>query len=206
MKKFTDDQIYAAVSGRLNAFTMLPPQVHERIREKTQIVSFKKREIFHRADETCRYCYFIVDGFTMAYTLDKDMEEITSWCMDTGDIITSVISYYTQTPSNEYLVALQDSICVRFHYEDMIAIAEEFPIFYKLMWLVDVHYHMQLYLRDSWKGLDAKDRYIKLQEHFPNIILKAPQSVIASYLGISKFHLSDIRRELKLGNPPEEEE
>lgn len=206
MKKFTDDQIYAAVTGRLNAYTLLPSEVHERIKEKTQIVAIKKKEIFHRANDVCRYCYFIVDGFTMAYTLDGEMNEITSWCMDQGDIITSVISYYTQTPSNEYLVALEDSICVRFRHDDMIAIAEEFPIFYKLMWLIDIHYHMQLYLRDSWKGLSAKERYQKLQEHFPNIILKAPQAVIASYMGISKFHLSDIRRELKMGNSSEEEE
>jgi hypothetical protein len=44
--------------------------------------------------------------------------------------------------------------------------------------------------------MSAKEKYIHLLEENPNIILRAPLGMIASYLGISQETLSRIRSEM----------
>ena len=48
----------------------------------------------------------------------------------------------------------------------------------------------------SLQYMTAKEKYIQLLEENPNIILRAPLGMIASYLGISQETLSRIRSDI----------
>ena len=48
----------------------------------------------------------------------------------------------------------------------------------------------------SLQYMTAKEKYIQLLEENPNIILRAPLRMIASYLGISQETLSRIRSDI----------
>ena len=48
----------------------------------------------------------------------------------------------------------------------------------------------------SLQFMTAKEKYIQLLEENPNIILRAPLGMIASYLGISQETLSRIRSDI----------
>ena len=48
----------------------------------------------------------------------------------------------------------------------------------------------------SLQYMTAKEKYIQLLEENPNIILRAPLGMIATYLGISQETLSRIRSDI----------
>ena len=56
---------------------------------------------------------------------------------------------------------------------------------------------MQMVKRiNSLQYMTAKEKYAQLLEENPNIILRAPLGMIATYLGISQETLSRIRSEI----------
>jgi len=44
--------------------------------------------------------------------------------------------------------------------------------------------------------MTAKERYLEFIELYPNLLLRVPQWMIASYLGITPESLSRVRREI----------
>jgi len=44
--------------------------------------------------------------------------------------------------------------------------------------------------------MTAKERYLQFMETYPDLLLRVPQWMIASYLGITPESLSRVRREL----------
>ncbi|WP_246062578.1 Crp/Fnr family transcriptional regulator [Mesohalobacter halotolerans] len=46
----------------------------------------------------------------------------------------------------------------------------------------------------------AKDRYLQFIAMYPDILLRVPQSMIASYLGITPESLSRVRKEISQNN------
>ncbi|MNY40990.1 hypothetical protein D3C86_1757710 [compost metagenome] len=55
----------------------------------------------------------------------------------------------------------------------------------------------KIYTRNAYLGVDATSRYLKFIEEQGDIALRVPQSIIASYLGITPQSLSRIRKQVR---------
>lgn len=60
----------------------------------------KKKEYLLKAGHTSRHVCFIHTGLLRCFYVNGDIE-VSSWFMKEGDIVFSIESFYTQTPSYE---------------------------------------------------------------------------------------------------------
>lgn len=96
-----------------------------------------------------------------------------------------------------YIQALEDSKLVLIDEKFMHLLAQKIPDFTdfnnKLL-----HNHIrQLQKRiNLLLSANAEERYLQFTEMYPDILLRVPQIMVASYLGITPESLSRVRKEL----------
>src|ERR1700742_969431 len=64
------------------------------------------KEILLREGDICKNIYFIRKGLIRCYYLVQD-KEVNAWFLKEGDTIVAVDSFYDQTPTKEYIQALE---------------------------------------------------------------------------------------------------
>ncbi|WP_343304415.1 cyclic nucleotide-binding domain-containing protein [Chitinophaga niabensis] len=121
--KDISDEIYNNLFAGIGRAGYVSPKAKRMIRSKAEIVKFLRNQIVLEKGEVCRYCYFLISGALRAY-FEKRGKDVTAWFMVTGDVAIGVTSFYTQKPSKEFIVAMEDTICVRLSYEDLQLIPE----------------------------------------------------------------------------------
>ena len=140
-----------------------------------------------------RHVYFIEKGFCRSYCL-RDGEEITIWFSREGDITFAMKDLYHNEPGYEYVELLENctlyAIAIKdlnTLYETNIEIANWGRVIHQECLLyMDQHHNDQLFL-------SAKERYAQLLKDLPDVIHRANQNYISSYLGITPQHLSRLR-------------
>lgn len=163
------------------------------IREKCEVVRFKKKAIMVDYGETCKHVFFASRGLVRALFLREGGAEQTCWFMGENDIVIAVESFYSQKPSKERLVALEDTECIALHWDDLEAIYEKHVDFNIVGRKLTEFYYRQAIERTKWVCLSAKERYDVLFAEYPKFFGRVPDAALASYLGIDKATLSRIR-------------
>lgn len=194
-KKYSKEEIYTILFEGISRVGEVDPEILTAILETTEPFMIRKKELVLKEGEICKYCYFIVDGMLRAYSQNGD-NEATLWIMVTGDISIGVTSFYDQTPSEEYIVAVEDTICVRLHYDDLEMIYEKYVKFNIIGRKLTEKYH-KLFYKQMCNIVHPPDvRYEKLLAVYPYMANKVLYKYIAPMLGITPSHFSKIRREM----------
>jgi CRP-like cAMP-binding protein len=128
------------------------------------------------------------------YTNEEGKEMNTWFSLDT-QIITDAPSLVNQTPSQESIQLMEDSEMYSIEYVGIQALLQKHHSF--ALWyikLVELQYISQIEDRIAdLQFLDAKERYQKLLNLFPDITNRISLGNIASYLNITQETLSRIR-------------
>lgn len=165
--------------------------------EQCVIKKVKKDEFLLRENENCKYSFFVEKGLLKEYTIDKKgKEHILSFAPE-GWIVTDRESVYFNQPAASYIQALENSEVILLDEAFFNLLAKKIPSF------VDInnrllHNHIR-HLKKRIKLLlsaTAEDRYLAFIKMYPDIVHRVPQTMIASYLGITPESLSRIRKEL----------
>lgn len=111
--------------------------------------------------------------------------------------LTSLESFLKNTPSLFTIEALEPSVIYllpKKHFNSLMDELSHEPEFLNIILMISaerqLHYMNEFvsFIRDT-----PEQRYLNLLEQRPHIIQRVPQHYIASYLGISKVHLSRIK-------------
>ncbi|NSL85749.1 Crp/Fnr family transcriptional regulator [Chitinophaga solisilvae] len=154
---------------------------------------FRRGEVLLEQGKVCRHCYNIISGLVRVFYL-KDGKDITTAFCFADDTVFSIESATRQTPCPETYEVLEDSVIEVIAFEDLNRLRQEFPVLEKVwtlsmeayaIWLEERVYSMQF--------CSARERYQQLLQKYPEIILQARLTHIASYLGITLETLSRIR-------------
>jgi len=70
----------------------------------------QKNEILISKGEPCWYTYFVCKGSVRAYFIDDNGQEATRYIAFENQFITTVHSFISQTPTNEFLEAMEQSV------------------------------------------------------------------------------------------------
>ncbi|WP_114791706.1 Crp/Fnr family transcriptional regulator [Niabella yanshanensis] len=179
----------------LDAVNPLSHELREHLKSILVARNIKRKEALLHQGQVCEYIYFVNDGLLRCY-YEKHDSQITSWFMKENDVIISVKSFYTQTPSVENIVALENTTVLGIHYKDLHQIYVQFPEFNITGRILTTQYYIQSEERlYSLRKERAKDRYLSLLQTQPEILNRVPLKHVASYLGISLETLSRIRSE-----------
>lgn len=169
--------------------------------EKVQIAAafkarhLRKRQYLLQEGDICKYMAFIVKGAGRMYTMKENSQEtiirlaVESWWL--GDYE----SYNLHTPSIYYIEMTEDSDVLLVTQEDMKNLGAAIPAIDEMVREIDRKGTIATQKRiHAAISMDAEERYELLARTYPEFVRRFPQSMIASYLGISPETLSRVRK------------
>lgn len=164
---------------------------------------YKKGDFIIVANEECKYSYYLSEGSARSYFINENYTEITCGVhlhnsSNTNDIVLGDIkSILSKETSNIYCQALSTCHVYSAKLEDInqfFADNIEWANFVKIS--TQERLVKTLHYQEIFSGLNATQRYIKLQEEYPHYEKVLTSYQLASILGITPQSLSRIRTQL----------
>jgi len=177
----------------LHTVQPLSAELRDHISSILQQKTLPKKSYLLKAGHVCRNIYFIRKGILRCYYMKGDIE-VCSWFMKERDLVISIESFYTQSPSYEYLQALEETEVWYISYNELQRIYRDFPEFNGTGRILTQQYHQhwawQLF---AIRMQSAEERYKWLMEHHPELLLRVAAKYIATYLDIAEVTLSKLK-------------
>jgi len=182
----------------LSKFGSLTEQEVKDIADNLIVQTFKKGTILLHEGEIANKCYFILQGCIRQYHL-TDGEEKTTAFFTEEQAVASFNSASQQIPATHYWACVEDTVAMVGYLDKEQEMYQKFP---KLALIT-----RELMEQDFGKTQEnfaafiassPKERYELLLKNRPDLLQRAPQHQIASYLGIKPESLSRIRKRISL--------
>ena len=157
-------------------------------------LSVPKNEILVLQGEICKTLYFIEQGMGRSYYLNEGGKEITQWFFGVGKFMSSLDSFFQQSPSLYYLEVLEDSNLYTISKEEIDILFDKYHKMEKVGRLVTTEMLTRVVNKlNAIQFQTARERYNYMLTEFPDIAYHVPLGHIASYLGMTQETLSRIR-------------
>lgn len=194
------DKIYlSAFQSVLNTYSLITESSWNLIKEIIQFRTVKKDEVLLDHGRIAKDIYFVCKGALRAYTTDPEGNYYTKNLFLENHLAGSTVSYLLNQPSKFTIDALEDSTLLTLNYKayrHLIDTNDDLKNFYiaylEKNWVIDKEQREVAFVMEN-----AKERYLKLLETYPNIDQRIQQMHLASHLGITPTQLSRIRKSLK---------
>lgn len=185
------------LTNYLQKFGELSENDRKLIYQYSTISDFKVGEVFIEAGTNVNQVGFIVTGVFRYFFYDKEGNENTSLFMKENDFVTNINSFYEYIPSSGTIIAETDCNMVVFPRETWELFSKEIPNWSAIIQKITT---ITLLAKTNFQrkliSQDAKTSYLDFLEQYPTIVQRVPLIHIASFLGITKFSLSRIRKEI----------
>lgn len=162
---------------------------------KTQKI--RKEQFLLRQNEQSINTFFVESGLLRQYSIDEKGKEHTLHFAPEKWFVTDRESAYFNQPSKYYIQALEESVVVLIDKMLIQELSNKIPSFSDFNNRL-LHNHIR-HLENRINFLlsaSAAERYLHFIEMYPDILLRVPQTMVASYLGITPESLSRVRKEL----------
>lgn len=162
---------------------------------------FKRGQFLLQKNEICQHGFFVERGLLRQYSVDeKGKEHIIAFAPENWFVTDRESSYFNK-PSIYFIQAQEDSQVAVIDERFIQMLSRKFPEFTEFNNRL-LHNHIR-HLQQRINLLlsaSAEDRYLHFVAMYPDILLRVPQVMVASYLGITPESLSRVRRELAQKN------
>lgn len=186
----------ALLKDYCNSICPLSNEALNAILEFSETKTFAAEEYILKPKQTANYAYFVADGLVRSYYLKND-EEITTKFLPQGSFITSIFSFYSRMPGNEFIKTITPATLVGLHYDNLQKLYHQFPEINFLGRVITEKYlfflEIEIY---NLRKQNAEEKYLFFLKHYPHIMQICPLKYIASYLSISVETLSRIRSKI----------
>lgn len=179
----------------------ITPEIEKFIDDHLERKSIKKGEMILCQGDACNHTFFVAKGLLRAYTIDEQGKEHILQFAPENWLISDRSSVLFDEVSEQFIDAVEDSEVILIEtgfFERLSEISAGFQRFnmYALNNHIR-HLHKRINLLIS---ASAEVRYMDFIKLYPDILLRVPQWMIASYLGITPESLSRVRKELARKN------
>jgi CRP-like cAMP-binding protein len=160
-------------------------------------VKFYKDDYLLREGKIENLYWFLEQGYARSYVTDPKGNDITTEFYSNGDVVIDWSSFFLRNPTREYIQALTDCECWQLDFETFQKLFHSIEAFREQGRTRLVQsYFLSKNHRISIIADQAKERYLQLLKGRPHIIQNIPLKHIATFLGITNYSLSRIRREI----------
>jgi CRP-like cAMP-binding protein len=163
--------------------------------------SYKKGSFLIFSGDICEYIFFIEKGLLRQYSIDnKGKEHILQFAPE-GWLLNDRESMSLKKGSKFNIEALEDTDVFILDQEIMDKLEQEIPNLSEFNKELLNNHIRQLQNRvNLLLSATAEERYLSFVKMYPDILLRVPQWMVASYLGITPESLSRVRKELASKN------
>lgn len=146
--------------------------------------------------QVCHFSAFIEKGAMVYYQLADGREQAVDFAFEEA-WVSQVKSFSLQAPSEVGIKALEPTRLLRIEREQLADFFSKFPQYLPMRLTLAEESFLEMNERNlTLSALTAEERYLRLLERRPEIIRRAPQHYIATYLGILPESLSRIRKRI----------
>lgn len=167
------------------------------IAEGIREITIQKGETFVEAGKVGQRIAFVKEGVFRSLYYNKQGDDFTRYFIYEGRFIGDFHGFADQVPSDEYIEAITDAVLLVIDLNHFKTLEKEIAIWPVLF--ARIHAFVaenKLKVASIMLNQDAKSRYIHFLNHYPGLANRVPQSMLASYLGITPSSLSRIRRNI----------
>ena len=165
------------------------------------IKEVSKGELLLQEGEICHDIFFVEKGLLRMYSLDRNGKEHIIQFAPENWLISDRSSTFFSHKSRYYIEAVEDSKVMLLNNEFFKSMMENYPnTVEKNDLLLQKHIRNLQNRVNSLLADTAEERYMTFIKMYPDILLRAPQWMVASYLGITPESLSRVRKELSKKN------
>jgi CRP-like cAMP-binding protein len=164
--------------------------------------TYRKGEYLIRPGNYNSKIFFVEKGLLKQYTIDDNGKEHIMHFAPENRLVSDRSSAYFKQPTEYFIEAMEDTE-VFIMDEKFINAASEISATYREFNHRSVHNHIRTMQKriNLLIGASAEKRYLEFVNTYPNLYLRVPQWMIASYLGITPEGLSRVRKELTKKHP-----
>lgn len=157
----------------------------------------RKRQYTLNAGDPCQYIAYVESGLLRSFIVDDDGTEHVVQFAAEGGWIADMDSFFSGKAALYTIEALEDSEILQLNQEGMNELVDSFPVMERFFRLLMQNNVVALQRRViAYMSLSAEEKYLHLLEVAPDIIARASQQHVASYLNITPETLSRIRRKI----------
>ncbi|MDT7831433.1 Crp/Fnr family transcriptional regulator [Flavobacteriaceae bacterium S356] len=160
-------------------------------------IKLRRNEFLAQKGKVCTtFCY--IQSGVLQHAIEIDEEEKTTYLGLKNSCTSALKSFLQQTPSRKSIKALSDCSLLSIDLTTFNALVKNNRAFHQFYFnLIE----RQIFLIDDYRidllTLTPEERYKKLLENEPKLLLEVPLHYLASFLGISKRHMTRIRKNIK---------
>ncbi len=176
----------------LNNIAPLSEEEISEIKKVVYQVELAKGERFLSYGETEKRIGFMEDGLLEMTFVENNSETIIDFLFP-GDFACDYLSFLSAKPSDTQIEAIRKAKLFCFDKSNLDRLYGSSINFQKIGRIIAENYYVEFAQRLRTQHLSPKQKYERLQQHYPKFIQEIPQYKIASYLGVSAEWLSKIR-------------
>jgi len=175
----------------------IPEPEFQLLIKKVEFRNIEKGEVLLRPGEVCRHSFFVESGLLRSYTVDDSGKEHIIQFGSENWIVSDRSSTFFNEPSDLFIDAIEDTKVVLIS-SDFINEASEISSSFRNYNQIALQNHIRHQQKriNLLLSTNAERRYMNFIKLYPDLTLRVPQWMIASYLGITPESLSRVRKEL----------
>jgi CRP-like cAMP-binding protein len=185
LRQFLDR--YVALSGEEMAL----------LKEHLVVRQFPKRAMIVGEGEVEQYLNLVIKGIVRKFFY-KGPQEVVTQLADEGCLISSSVSFLSQSPSEYCLESLEPVTLLSLSKNSLETLYTTIPKMERLGRLItiDLYLHKEEIEQDHI-CLDVKERFLKFVNAHGSLLQRVPQKYVASYLNIKPETFSRLKHHLK---------
>lgn len=162
-----------------------------------ELETIPKGNLIVQEGKTSQRSFFLEEGIIRCFILDRNGDEVTTRIFSAPDFLNDYRSFFKREASQENYEALTPLRVRTLSWDNAQHCFHSIPEFreWGRMVLTMNYVRLQEQMLSLHKE-SAQERYENLMQSRPEIIRQVPLQIIASYLGVTKFSLSRIRKEI----------
>lgn len=177
----------------IEKYVPINPEIRNTLELVVKREEYSKNNYILKAGDFCKKVWFVESGMVRKFFLN-DGQEITTWIHVENQMITSLNSYFNNTPTDEYFIAAENSTLLSITAEQSTKL-NQYPEMQKFSRvLVETEFSAIDCISKKFHLLSAKEKYKLLCNEAPEVIKRANLGHIASIMGITQETLSRIRK------------
>lgn len=185
------------ISNYLSEILEIPSEQALLCEEFYVLKSIKKGTFLLKQGEICRDTFFVEKGLLRMFSTDNNGREHIIQFAPERWLISDRSSIFFNEKSRYSIEAIEDSEILLLAPDFFTRLAEKFPAAAENNDLLLQKHIRNLQNRvNSLLSETAEERYLNFIKMYPDILLRVPQWMVASYLGITPESLSRVRKEL----------
>ncbi len=160
-------------------------------------IQINRNELLLVENTICRDIYFVESGILQVYQIDEFGKEKTLDILLSDDWFTDINSFKFEKPSNQNIRAIKSSYILKINrnsYNELMQIVPKFAeAYYKI---IEKKYTETVQRITMLNSMRANEKIKWLRENNPQLTGLLKDSLLSSYLGISKETYSRVKKKI----------